>query len=166
VVACVSILDVTPPLDEFKQIPSTYYGPIKGLYQQWLKVDWSALDTIDEAEGIERIFAAAKAQQIIPAGFGDSEARRHFYYLRNWAYNSNTYEASTSSLNLDVYISRVSESPGEQALYDDRMLAVWRQLTDGDVRAIACEGDHETMVQPPHLASLVEALRMRLGEPR
>jgi surfactin family lipopeptide synthetase C len=162
-VASMSILDVIPPLDEFKQIPSTYYGPIKGLYHRSLKMDWAALDGLDEAEGIERVLAEARAQALIPAGLGDNDARRHFRYLRNWAYNLNTYETSTSSLNLDVYISRVSESPGEQALYADAMHAVWRGFTDGDVHAIACEGDHGTMVNPPHLASLAEAMRTRLA---
>ncbi|HEX8108609.1 MAG TPA: non-ribosomal peptide synthetase, partial [Kofleriaceae bacterium] len=162
-VASMSILDVVPPLDKFKQNPSTYYGAIKGLHQQELKMDWSALDGLDEAEGIERVLAEAKVQELIPAGLGDDNARRHLRYLRNWAYSLNTYETSTSSLNLDVYVSRVSESPDKQALYDDQMHAIWSRFTDGEVRTIACEGDHGTMVDPPHLASLVEALRARLA---
>jgi FkbM family methyltransferase len=162
-VASTSILDVTPPLDEFKQIPSTYYGPIKGLYQDWLKMDWSALDGLDEAAGIERVVAEAKAQRLLPAHIGDREARQHFRYLRNWAHNLNSYEASTSSLNVDVYISRVDELPGEQARYDDRMRATWRGLTDGELRAFACDGDHDTLVAPPHVAGLAEALAAQLA---
>src|SRR5262249_56249886 len=121
VVTNMNFMEAPPPLDEFKLIPSTYYGPIKGMHQRSLKMDWSALDGLDEIEGIEHILAEAKAQGVIPAGIGDTEARRHFRYLRNWAYNLNTYDTSMSSLNLDVYISRVSESPEEQGQYADMM---------------------------------------------
>jgi amino acid adenylation domain-containing protein len=161
-IAYVGIIDALPSTDEYQLIASTYYGPIKGLYQTRLPMDWSSLDGLSESEGIDRVFEAAKLKGLVPQGTDDEVARAHFRYLCNMASCLNSYQTAATALDIDLYISEESATHVRTVGPEISARRMWAKFTSGAINDLNVDGTHSDMVFEPHVESLAEAIRSRL----
>lgn len=161
-VAYVGIIDATPSTDEFQRMPSAYYGPIKGLYQTVLLMDWDALDGLPEADGIDRVLEEAKRRDLVPQGISDDIARSHFRYLCNTASCLNSYQTVETALDLELYVSEESAEAQLTMDVENHAQRMWGKLTTGAIRDVEVAGTHASLVFEPHVDSLAEAIKSRL----
>lgn len=107
-------------------------------------------------EAMAELLSQARARELVPAGAGGETIKRMAaVYLAN-SRATNRYRA-TAVLNTDIHLVRSTrrhpELGGPQVGPES-----WRALTRGRVHETRVDADHWSIVEPPHVATLAEAL--------
>ncbi len=105
----------------------------------------------DQSGQLKRVFGEAKLKGLIPRAMNDAAISRYFQVCR-----SNLQMVyQPQSINAKICLVRAQQ--GSQRISSDDYLG-WRQVPDLDVNLHWVSGQHENMMEPPHIGQITQLI--------
>ena len=110
-----------------------------------------------KSEQLTRVFGQAKLKGLIPRAMDDAAITRYFNVCRS------NLQMRYSPQTIDVPVTLVRAQQGSQRISSDDYLG-WQQVSGLDINLHWVSGQHENMMEPPHIAQIAELIEMVIGQ--